>query len=499
MGNKSRAWYLCIVLILLLGIGLGNQAWAAGNATFTVGSTSYYMDGVAQNMEVAPYINNGRTYVPILYLAQALGVQTNDVVWDAGNATITLSKGDQAIQMQVGSKTLLVNGAPRQMDAAPEITSGRTFLPAGFVAQGLGYSVDWDAASQTIKLNQGSSPDPSVNNTNTQAQTEPKTWEDWPAASTDDPNHTWTIVFKQAMDTSTLNSINIYVSPDVDGSRRIEGVGITSSDSTHALVSPPTGGWKAETKYYLIITKKALTREGEPLKDFVRMPFSLTDDNSTDSEEVLTPDYWIPDINKKYIYRRSSSVNNPVSDVQAEWISQNDRYIEKKTMDVEYADLYTTWVQQISETKIYTINSNSVMLVEHGEDTGQVETKHVISGNSAVVSPVNPNQYWNINYSSLMNLSDRLEKFTGQATFVGFDNINIMGTKEKAAHIHIEKQAESSDEYSHSINKYFEDYWLVKGLGVVKMQSKIEYSYTTASGEKSNHIQELQEELVSVS
>ncbi|MEN6391302.1 MAG: copper amine oxidase N-terminal domain-containing protein, partial [Syntrophomonas sp.] len=92
MGNKSRAWYLCIVFILLLGIGGENQAWATGSATFTVGSTSYYMDGVAQNMEVAPYINNGRTYVPILYLAQALGVQTKDVVWDAGTATITLSK-----------------------------------------------------------------------------------------------------------------------------------------------------------------------------------------------------------------------------------------------------------------------------------------------------------------------------------------------------------------------------------------------------------------------
>ncbi|MEN6389297.1 MAG: copper amine oxidase N-terminal domain-containing protein [Syntrophomonas sp.] len=92
------------------------------------------------------------------------------------------------------------------MDAAPEITSGRTFLPAGFVAQGLGYSVDWDAASQTIKIFQGSSPNPPVNNIDTQAQTEPKTWEDWSAASTDDPNHTWTIEFKQAMNMSTINN-----------------------------------------------------------------------------------------------------------------------------------------------------------------------------------------------------------------------------------------------------------------------------------------------------
>ncbi|MEN6389808.1 MAG: copper amine oxidase N-terminal domain-containing protein, partial [Syntrophomonas sp.] len=92
MVSKSRAWYLCFVLILLLGIGGGNQARAAGGTSFALGSTSYYVDGVVQNIEVAPYINNGRTYVPILYLAQALGVQTKDVVWDAGTATITLSK-----------------------------------------------------------------------------------------------------------------------------------------------------------------------------------------------------------------------------------------------------------------------------------------------------------------------------------------------------------------------------------------------------------------------
>ncbi|MGE5458874.1 MAG: copper amine oxidase N-terminal domain-containing protein, partial [Methanobacterium sp.] len=99
--------------------------------------------------------------------------------------------------------------------------------------------------------------------------------ETWPAASTDDANHSWTVVFDQAINLSTINSQNIYVSNDAEGSTRISGINVSPSDSTHALVSPPAGGWSSASKYYLIITQNVLTSEGMPLKDTVRMPFSF--------------------------------------------------------------------------------------------------------------------------------------------------------------------------------------------------------------------------------
>ncbi|MEN6391170.1 MAG: copper amine oxidase N-terminal domain-containing protein, partial [Syntrophomonas sp.] len=397
--------------------------------------------------------------------AQALGVQTKDVVWDAGTATITLSKGDQAIQMQVGSKTLLINGAARQMDAAPEITSGRTFLPASYVAQGFGYSVDWDAASQTIKIYQGSSPDPSVNNINTQAQAEPKTWEDWPAASTDDPNHPWTIVFKQAMDTSTINSFNIYVSPDVDGSRRIEGVGITSSDSTHALVSPPTGGWKAETKYYLIITRKVLTVEGEPLKDFVRMPFSLTDDNSADSEGVLMPDYWIPDISKTYVSEFVWDNNSSKHRSKTTWLKNSEGVYQCQTV---YDD-------GTSSTDTYTINGNDIEWsgsADHPEPT----THSLVSGTHTVLKPVAIGDTWENIYSTTTTRTvENVAKYNYQynykekLSFIGYEEVNVLGTIKTAAHLNIKGESYALDGSGTASYNY--DYWLVKGIGTVKYTS----------------------------
>ncbi|MGE5398722.1 MAG: hypothetical protein ACM3MK_14455, partial [Chitinophagales bacterium] len=48
-------------------------------------------------------------------------------------------------------------------------------------------------------------------------------WDTWPAATNEDPNHAWTVVFDKAMNTATINSDNIYVSNDIYGSSRVAG------------------------------------------------------------------------------------------------------------------------------------------------------------------------------------------------------------------------------------------------------------------------------------
>lgn len=125
---------------------------AAGTSVFTVGSTTYKVNGVEKTAEVAPYVKDGRTYLPIAYVAGSLGIAAGNVIWDAGNQTVTLIKGDKVVQLKIGSKTLLVNGAAITLDAAPEITSGRTCLPISLVAQAFGASVAWDAAAQTVTI-----------------------------------------------------------------------------------------------------------------------------------------------------------------------------------------------------------------------------------------------------------------------------------------------------------------------------------------------------------
>jgi len=122
-------------------------------AGFVIGSATYILNGEEKEMDVAPYIKNSRTYMPVRYVAYALGIDDNNILWDGVNRTVTLMKGDKVVQMQIGSTTILINGAAVTMDVAPEITSDRTMLPARWVAQAFGASVGWDEATQTVSIN----------------------------------------------------------------------------------------------------------------------------------------------------------------------------------------------------------------------------------------------------------------------------------------------------------------------------------------------------------
>ncbi len=101
-----------------------------------------------QTMDVAPYIKEDRTYVPVRYLAYSLGVAEDDVTWDGDARKVGISKEDTNISLIIGSPVMYVDKKPVKMDVAPEITNDRTFLPARWVAEALGAQVDWDETTK---------------------------------------------------------------------------------------------------------------------------------------------------------------------------------------------------------------------------------------------------------------------------------------------------------------------------------------------------------------
>ncbi|MBO8159063.1 copper amine oxidase N-terminal domain-containing protein [Thermosyntropha sp.] len=126
-------------------------AEGAGTGTFKIGSSIYYVGGVAKVMDVAPYIKDARTYVPMRYLGEMLGAE---VAWDDAARTVTLTKGDDVVVFTIGSTTYTVNGEAKTADVAPEIVNSRTMLPARFVAEAFGAVVGWDAGTQTVLIQQ---------------------------------------------------------------------------------------------------------------------------------------------------------------------------------------------------------------------------------------------------------------------------------------------------------------------------------------------------------
>jgi len=121
-------------------------------ASFVLDKTTYTIGGMTYNMDVSPYIENNRTYVPVRYLAYALGVSGNDITWDSATKTVTLTKGTDVVTLVMGSTTLDKNGVTTTMDVAPSITDGRTMLPARWVAEAFGATVEWNGATQTVLI-----------------------------------------------------------------------------------------------------------------------------------------------------------------------------------------------------------------------------------------------------------------------------------------------------------------------------------------------------------
>ncbi len=60
---------------------------AAYNISMAIGSPTLTVNGQAQTMDVAPVINNGRTYLPARWVADALGCQVD---WNATNKIVTI-------------------------------------------------------------------------------------------------------------------------------------------------------------------------------------------------------------------------------------------------------------------------------------------------------------------------------------------------------------------------------------------------------------------------
>jgi hypothetical protein len=167
--KKYRKTIGIILVIMLIAIAPafinGDRANADSTnvaAQFVIGQTSYTVNGATAQMDVAPYIENGRTFLPIRYAAYAVGVTDSGITWDGTTNTATIVKGSDTIVLVVGNTTMTLNGKVTVMDVAPEIVSGRVMLPIRFVGEALGATVAWDQASKTVTLTMGNAVAPPI-------------------------------------------------------------------------------------------------------------------------------------------------------------------------------------------------------------------------------------------------------------------------------------------------------------------------------------------------
>jgi len=111
-------------------------------------------------LPVAPYLREGRTMVPVRFFAEVLGytvdydfsdpamkkvmIYTPDNVSNAAMDEKQQSENNRPfITLFIDQTTVIIGGISVEMDTTPELVRGTTMVPLRFVAQTLGYYVDW--------------------------------------------------------------------------------------------------------------------------------------------------------------------------------------------------------------------------------------------------------------------------------------------------------------------------------------------------------------------
>lgn len=136
----------------------GTAAYLKGSVMLLIGSGSAVARGALAQIDpddaaVAPYISADRTMVPLRFVSEKFGAA---VQWDASSRTVTITLGGTVVVMTIGQTSYTVNGAEKQLDAAPEISHDRTMVPLRFVAEALGMDVNWYGASRIAVVSDAS-------------------------------------------------------------------------------------------------------------------------------------------------------------------------------------------------------------------------------------------------------------------------------------------------------------------------------------------------------
>jgi hypothetical protein len=115
------------------------------------------VNGNPMYLNPGPIEKNGRVYVPLRGIFEHLGAGVS-----YNNGVINATKGNQTVQLRIGSTQANVNGQIQHLDAAPFIVGSTTYVPLRFVAQSFGANVGYNCANRQVSIDLAGPPAPVV-------------------------------------------------------------------------------------------------------------------------------------------------------------------------------------------------------------------------------------------------------------------------------------------------------------------------------------------------
>ena len=120
-------------------MGSGVAMYIRGTRAYADGSEQVRID--PKNSAVVPYTENGRTLIPVRFVAERFGA---DVGWEEETETVTIKLNEKTVILKIGETVFTVDGEERELDVPAKVENGRTLIPLRAVAEALDKKVFWD-------------------------------------------------------------------------------------------------------------------------------------------------------------------------------------------------------------------------------------------------------------------------------------------------------------------------------------------------------------------
>lgn len=138
---------------------LGASILALAIPTFVTANSNIriWMKGEVIKSDVAPYIYQERTMVPLRVISENLG---KEVIWDGDKRSVNIKdeKGNE-FSLLIGGKFMedISANVDRKikLDAPALIKDDRTFVPLRAIAEAFGERVDWDKDKRVVVIGEG--------------------------------------------------------------------------------------------------------------------------------------------------------------------------------------------------------------------------------------------------------------------------------------------------------------------------------------------------------
>ncbi|NLM13673.1 MAG: AMIN domain-containing protein [Epulopiscium sp.] len=144
-------------LALFLNLSMVHNAYASPLALNYDGKVHIYDEAPIQlivkekeiHSVMPPIIFNGNTLVPTREVFEAMNAV---VEWKADTKEVYVGMEDTLVILTINSNQAWVNGETRNIPMPPKIINDKVMIPVRFVAETIGFNVEWIEASREIRI-----------------------------------------------------------------------------------------------------------------------------------------------------------------------------------------------------------------------------------------------------------------------------------------------------------------------------------------------------------